>query len=84
VPLRTEKMERRREAKAETAARLDKSIESELLKRLQAGTYGDIYNFPLKQYEKVRAGCEGWRRDVTGPACAAVHARTHVVDQDFE
>lgn len=53
MPRRTEKREKRREAKAEVAARLDKAIESELLKRLQAGTYGDIYNFPTKQYEKV-------------------------------
>ena len=50
---RQEKVERKREAKAETAAQLEKSIETELLKRLQSGTYGDIYNFPLKQYEKV-------------------------------
>jgi len=53
MPARTEKREKRREAKAEVAARLDRAIEGELLKRLQSGTYGDIYNFPLKQYEKV-------------------------------
>ncbi|KAI8471500.1 MAG: ribosomal L28e protein family-domain-containing protein [Monoraphidium minutum] len=56
MPKRTEKMERRREAKAEVAARLDRAIESELLKRLQGGTYGDIYNFPLKSYEKMGSG----------------------------
>ncbi|KAG2495867.1 hypothetical protein HYH03_006105 [Edaphochlamys debaryana] len=48
-----EKVERKREAKAEAAAHLEKSIEQELLKRLQSGTYGDIYNFPLAQYEKA-------------------------------
>ena len=48
---RTETRERRREAKAETAAKLESAIETELLKRLQSGMYGDIYNFPVKQYE---------------------------------
>lgn len=54
VPARTEKRERRREAKAESAANIDREIEKELLQRLQSGTYADIYNFPVKQYNKVR------------------------------
>ena len=53
MPARKEKQLKRKEAKAETAAQLEKSIERELLARLQSGTYGDIYNFPMKQYEKV-------------------------------
>lgn len=32
---------------------METAIEAELLKRLQAGTYGDIYNFPTAQYEKA-------------------------------
>ncbi|KAF9590231.1 hypothetical protein IFM89_032009 [Coptis chinensis] len=53
MPTRTRRREARREAKAETAAVLDKSIEKELLERLQKGVYENIYNYPVKEYNKV-------------------------------
>eukprot|EP00210_Caulerpa_lentillifera_P003118 g2979.t2 len=55
IPLqrKVEKVDRKREARAEVVARIDNAIEDELLKRLQTGTYGDIYNFPMEQYNKA-------------------------------
>lgn len=57
---KVERREARREAKAAIAARLEKSIEKELLERLKQGTYGGIYNFPIKEYESAldREGVE--------------------------
>lgn len=52
VPKREKKKQQRMEGKAESSARLDSSIEQELLKRLKSGLYNNIYSFPSTQYEE--------------------------------
>ena len=55
---RTEKRDTRREVKALKAANVENAIEQELLNRLKQGTYGDIYNFDQKVYERVLEAAE--------------------------
>lgn len=58
VHRKIDQREERREKKAMIAARLEQSIEKELVERLAKGTYGDIYNFPEVPYQKALQSVE--------------------------
>lgn len=53
IKKKIDRREAGREKKAVNAAKLEASIEKELLERLRTGAYGDIYNFAQDEYEKV-------------------------------
>lgn len=58
VQRKIDQREERRERKALVAAKLEHSIEKELVERLAKGTYGDIYNFPEVPYQKALKSVE--------------------------
>jgi len=53
IKKKVERREKAREKKAEIAANIETSIEQELLERLKEGTYGEIYNYNPKVFEKI-------------------------------
>jgi protein MAK16 len=53
IKKKTERRDKIREKKAEIAANIETSIEQELLDRLKEGTYGEIYNYNPKIFEKI-------------------------------
>jgi len=68
VPIK-KKAERRdkiREQKALAAAHIEETIEKELLDRLSAGVYEDIYNFNPKAFDKVMDKKEIYEQEEEG------------------
>jgi len=53
IQKKVERRERTRERKALKAANINKAITDELINRLESKTYGELYNFPQREYEEA-------------------------------
>eukprot|EP00919_Chromeraceae_sp_WS-2016_P067632 GHVR01159848.1.p1 GENE.GHVR01159848.1~~GHVR01159848.1.p1 ORF type:complete len:315 (+),score=82.62 GHVR01159848.1:76-1020(+) len=80
---KTEVRDRAREEKAERAAEVDVAIENELLDRLKRGTYGDIYNFPMRNFEAVMNANEEDEETRASRSTRQMVSDTHQGDSDI-
>lgn len=63
VKKKTERREHTREKKAEVAAHLEDVIEAELLKRLQQGVYGELYDFSSEKQTEAAEEAEALEQE---------------------